>query len=42
MIDSLCTNVLDGRMLKLIIWYDNEAGFTHQLVRLLQMVGKSL
>lgn len=41
-IDSLCTNVLDGRMLKLIIWYDNEAGFTHQLVRLLQMVGKSL
>ena len=41
-VDSLCTNVMDGRQLKLIIWYDNEAGFTHQLVRLLTMVGKSL
>ena len=41
-VDSLCTNVMDGTLLKLIIWYDNEAGFTHQLVRLLLMVGKSL
>lgn len=41
-VDSLCTNVLNGNMLKLIIWYDNEAGFTNQLVRLLSMVGKSL
>ncbi len=41
-VDSMCTNVMDGRMLKLIIWYDNESGFTHQLIRLLKMVGKSL
>ena len=41
-VDSLCTNVSDKRMVKLIIWYDNEAGFTNQLVRLLRMVGASL
>lgn len=41
-VDALCTSVIDGTMLKLIIWYDNEAGFTNQLVRLLRMVGKDL
>jgi glyceraldehyde-3-phosphate dehydrogenase (EC 1.2.1.12) len=30
-VDSLCTNVMDGTLLKLIIWYDNEAGFTISL-----------
>ncbi len=41
-IDALCTYVIGGRMAKLIIWYDNEAGFTWQLVRLLKMMGKTL
>lgn len=41
-VDSLCTSVIDETMLKLIIWYDNESGFTNQLVRLLRMVGKDL
>jgi glyceraldehyde 3-phosphate dehydrogenase len=41
-VDSLCTTVIDGTLVKLIIWYDNEAGFTHQLVRLLKKVGASL
>ncbi|AAS96617.1 type I glyceraldehyde-3-phosphate dehydrogenase [Nitratidesulfovibrio vulgaris] len=41
-VDAQCTSVIDKTMLKLIIWYDNEAGFTNQLVRLLRMVGKSL
>jgi len=41
-VDALCTSVIGGTMLKLIIWYDNEAGFTNQLVRLLRMVGKGL
>ncbi|MFV0349279.1 MAG: type I glyceraldehyde-3-phosphate dehydrogenase [Halodesulfovibrio sp.] len=41
-VDSLCTTVIDGTLIKLIIWYDNEAGFTHQLVRLLKKVGTSL
>lgn len=41
-IDSLCTTVMDKRMLKLIIWYDNEAGFTNQLTRLLRLIGNQL
>ncbi len=41
-VDGLCTSVIDGRLAKLIIWYDNESGFTNQLVRLLRMMGRSL
>jgi glyceraldehyde 3-phosphate dehydrogenase len=33
-VDALTTTVTDGSLLKLIVWYDNEAGFTHQLLRL--------
>lgn len=40
-VDSLTTQVMDGTLLKLIVWYDNEAGFTNQLVRLLRLVGAS-
>ena len=39
-VDALSTHVLDQSMVKLLIWYDNEAGFTNQLLRLLRMVGK--
>jgi glyceraldehyde 3-phosphate dehydrogenase len=39
-VDAACTYVMKGRMLKVIIWYDNEAGFTNQLARLLRMMGK--
>ena len=38
-VDSLLTTVMDKTMLKLIIWYDNEAGFTNQLLRLVRLVG---
>ena len=41
-VDAACTHVVNRRMLKLVIWYDNEAGFTNQLARLLRMLGKSL
>ncbi len=41
-IDALSSQVLDGTMAKLIIWYDNEASFTNQLLRLIRMVGASL
>ncbi len=37
-VDALSTQVLDGTMVKVLIWYDNEAGFTNQLLRLLRMV----
>ncbi len=39
-IDALSTSVIDKSMAKLIIWYDNEAGFTNQLFRLIKHVGK--
>jgi glyceraldehyde 3-phosphate dehydrogenase len=41
-VDASCTHVIGRRMLKLVIWYDNEAGFTNQLARLLRMMGKGL
>ena len=30
---------MSGNMLKVLIWYDNEAGFTNQLLRLIDLVG---
>ena len=41
-VDGSLTNVIDGHMVKLIVWYDNEAGFTNQLLRLVKMVAASL
>ena len=41
-VDAACTHVVNRRMLKLVIWYDNEAGFTNQLARLLRMMAKGL
>lgn len=41
-VDGLCTAVMDGTMVKVIVWYDNEAGFTHQLVRLTAKVAALL
>lgn len=39
-VDAMSTVVIDQHLAKVIVWYDNEAGFTNQLVRLLHMVGK--
>jgi len=38
-VDAALTRVMDNTQLKLIIWYDNEAGFTNQLLRLMRLVG---
>ena len=38
-VDSLSTAVMDRSMVKMLIWYDNEAGFTNQLLRLIRHVG---
>ncbi|PKN09678.1 MAG: type I glyceraldehyde-3-phosphate dehydrogenase [Deltaproteobacteria bacterium HGW-Deltaproteobacteria-8] len=37
-VDAGLTTVMDGTQVKVIVWYDNEAGFTHQLVRLIRKV----
>lgn len=41
-VDAELTSVIEGNMAKIIIWYDNEASFTNQLVRLTKMVAKSM
>jgi glyceraldehyde 3-phosphate dehydrogenase len=35
-VDSSLTRVMGGTQLKVIVWYDNEAGFTNQLLRLIK------
>jgi len=37
-VDAGLTTVMDQTQVKVIVWYDNEAGFTHQLVRLIRKV----
>lgn len=41
-VDAMSTMVLDNNLTKIIVWYDNEAGFTNQLVRLLRLVGRDM
>ena len=41
-LDAKSTNVIDGTMVKLSGWYDNEWGYSSRCVDLLEMVGKSL
>lgn len=37
-IDSLCTDIVDDSLVKVLSWYDNEASFTNQLLRLAQYI----
>ncbi|MBL8981380.1 MAG: type I glyceraldehyde-3-phosphate dehydrogenase [Gemmatimonadetes bacterium] len=41
-IDAKSTNVIDGTLVKLSGWYDNEWGYSSRCVDLLQMIGSSL
>ncbi|MDK2956058.1 MAG: hypothetical protein PWQ57_1554 [Desulfovibrionales bacterium] len=41
-VDGPLTRIMDGTMLKLIIWYDNEAGFCNQLLRLINKTATML
>ena len=41
-IDAPCTMVVDGRMLKVIAWYDNEYGYAFRLAELAAKVAGSL
>jgi glyceraldehyde 3-phosphate dehydrogenase len=40
--DAPLTNVIGGRMAKVIAWYDNESGYTERLVDLAKYVGDRL
>lgn len=39
-VDLSLTNVVDGNLVKVIAWYDNEWGYANRLVELTELVGK--
>jgi glyceraldehyde 3-phosphate dehydrogenase len=41
-IDGLSTMVIDGRMAKVLAWYDNEWGYTNRLVDMIGIMSKAL
>jgi len=41
-VDASCTDVINGNMVKIYSWYDNEAGYSSRMIDLALMVGKSL
>ncbi|HLC94974.1 MAG TPA: type I glyceraldehyde-3-phosphate dehydrogenase [Patescibacteria group bacterium] len=41
-VDLSLTKVVDGNLVKVVAWYDNEWGYAHRLVELAQEIGKGL
>ncbi len=41
-VDGLSTSVIDGRMVKVLSWYDNEWGYSTRVVDLVRYVGERL
>ncbi|MDD9304624.1 MAG: type I glyceraldehyde-3-phosphate dehydrogenase [Desulfobacter sp.] len=41
-VDASCTDVINGSMVKIYSWYDNEAGYSHRMIDLAAMVAKAL
>ena len=41
-VDLLLTNVVDGNLAKVVVWYDNEWGYSNRLVEMVADVGKAL
>jgi len=39
-VDAGCTKVIDGNMVKVLSWYDNEAGFSQRVVDLFKLIAK--
>jgi glyceraldehyde 3-phosphate dehydrogenase len=39
-IDALSTMVMEGNMVKVISWYDNESGYSHRVVDLVEYIAK--
>jgi glyceraldehyde 3-phosphate dehydrogenase len=41
-VDALSTMVIDGRMAKVLVWYDNEFGYVHRMAELTAKVAASI
>ena len=41
-VDALSTNVIDDRLVKVLSWYDNEAGYSSRVVDLVRFVGERM
>ena len=41
-VDAGCTDVINGNLVKIYSWYDNETGYSNRMIDLAIMVGKSL
>lgn len=41
-VDSLLTNVVDGNLAKVVVWYDNEWGYSNRLVEVVADTGRIL
>lgn len=39
-LDSMCTYVVDGNLIKVIGWYDNEWGYSNRMVDLIELIAK--
>jgi len=40
--DSALTNIIEGNVVKVVSWYDNEAGFSNRVIDLAALVGQKL
>lgn len=41
-VDLLLTNVVDGNLAKVVVWYDNEWGYSNRLVEMVADVGQAI
>ncbi len=41
-VDLPLTNVVDGNLVKVVVWYDNEWGYANRLVEMIEVVGGGL
>ena len=39
-VDAQSTKIIEGNLVKIISWYDNESGFSHRLIDLMRLVAK--
>ncbi len=39
-VDAGCTKVIEGNMVKVLSWYDNETGFSHRVVDLMKLIAQ--